>query len=207
MTIYPMAQGFNGGILLKDDLSTDIPGLYACGESSGGLHGPDRMGGLCILATQVFGKGAGEAAGSFAKESGNGFLTEQEALEQLYAEFDHCEEGALSPVEILNQIREIMQENACLCRNENRLNNGIFCIEQLHLQPLAHLNTPQTASYFRMANALDACRLILTAMRNRKESRGSHDRSDYAKQNPALGNMQWVSMSKKNHITQGTVIL
>lgn len=61
MQLYPMCQGFNGGILLKDDLTTDIEGLFACGESSGGLHGPDRMGGLCILATQVFGEAAGRA--------------------------------------------------------------------------------------------------------------------------------------------------
>ncbi|MCI5955770.1 MAG: hypothetical protein MRZ54_02170, partial [Clostridiales bacterium] len=39
--------------------------------------------------------------------------------------------------------------------------------------PLAHLNVPETASYFRVANALDASKLILTAMRNRRESRGS----------------------------------
>lgn len=38
------AQGFNGGILLHDDLSTDIEGLFACGESSGGLHGPGSNG-------------------------------------------------------------------------------------------------------------------------------------------------------------------
>lgn len=40
MRIYPMAQGFNGGILLQDDLSTDIPGLFACGESSAACMAP-----------------------------------------------------------------------------------------------------------------------------------------------------------------------
>lgn len=206
MTVYPMAQGFNGGILLNDDLSTDIPGLYACGESSGGMHGPDRMGGLCILATQVFGKGAGRAAGRYAREAHAGFVSPAEALEQLCAEFANGEESALSPSEVLDRIREIMQENACLRRNENKLNHGINCVEQLHLNPLKHLNRRGAAAYFQAANALDACRLILTAMRNRRESRGSHDRDDYAGQNPALKNMQWVSI-EKNHLTQGTVTL
>lgn len=206
MTIYPMAQGFNGGILLGNDLSTDIPGLFACGESSGGMHGPDRMGGLCILATQVFGKGAGSAAGRFAKEACAGFVSAGEAVEQLEAEFESDGECEFSPNGVLARIREVMQENACLRRNEKQLNNGIYCMEQLRLQPLAHLNTRETASYFQAANAVDACRLILTAMRNRRESRGSHDRADYAGQDPALTNMQWVSMNK-NRITQGTVIL
>lgn len=206
MTIYPMAQGFNGGILLGDDLSTDIPGLFACGESSGGMHGPDRMGGLCILATQVFGKGAGNAASRFAKNACTGFASPTEAFAQLEAEFDSNSECPLSPSEVLARIREEMQENACLRRNEEKLSYGIDCMEQLRLQPLAHLHTPETASYFQMVNAVDACRLILTAMRNRRESRGSHDRFDYAGHNPALANMQWVSMETR-HMTQGTVLL
>lgn len=204
MRIYPMAQGFNGGILLQDDLSTDIPGLFACGESSGGLHGPDRMGGLCILATQVFGKGAGREAARYAQEADASFCTADEATEQLAQEFENREDGTLAPEEVLCQIRRIMQENGCLRRNEKGLSNGILSIERLQLQPLAHLNVPETASYFRVANALDASKLILTAMRNRRESRGSHDRSDYEEHDPGLTSMQWVSMNK-NHITQGIV--
>lgn len=204
MRIYPMAQGFNGGILLHEDLSTDIPGLFACGESSGGLHGPDRMGGLCILATQVFGKGAGNAAGRFAKKAEACFLTPDEAQAQLEEEFGGHEDGSLAPEDIMHQIRRIMQENGCLCRNENGLRNGLLDIERLQIQPLAHLNMPETASYFRVANALDASRLILTSMRNRRESRGSHDRSDYMEHDPTLTSMQWVSMNN-NRITQGVV--
>ena len=204
MQIYPMAQGFNGGILLHDDLSTDIPGLFACGESSGGLHGPDRMGGLCILATQVFGKGAGNAASKYARENSAKFCTPGEAVAQLVQEFENRDDGPLTPGDVLCQIRHLMQENACLRRNEKGLTDGILSIERLQLQPLAHLNTPEAASYFRVANALDASKLILTAMRNRRESRGSHDRSDYPEHDSALTSMQWVSMNK-NHITQGVV--
>ena len=40
MTIYPHAHAFNGGILAGNDITTDIPGLYAAGESMGGCHAP-----------------------------------------------------------------------------------------------------------------------------------------------------------------------
>lgn len=205
MQLYPMCQGFNGGILLKDDLTTDIEGLFACGESSGGLHGPDRMGGLCILATQVFGEAAGRLAGEYtAKGRPVKPLSADEALRGLMREFDFHADSDLSPGEVLEQIRQIMQENACLRRNEKGLTDGLHNVEQLHIQPLAHLNTPEAAAYFRVANALDAARLILTAMRNRRESRGCHDREDYPAHNSALDSMQWVSI-RENRVEQGTV--
>lgn len=204
MQVYPMAQGFNGGILLHDDLSTDIEGLYACGESSGGLHGPDRMGGLCILATQVFGKGAGQNAVNYASKRKMHFFTSEEAAQVLVDEFASRTESDLTPQQVLARIRHEMQENACLRRNEKGLGSALYTMEQLGLQPLAHLSQPDTAVYFQVANALDASRLILTAMRNRKESRGSHDRSDYPGHDPQLAAMRWVSM-EDGHIVHGSL--
>ena len=43
-------------------LDTDgnvIPGLYAAGEVSGGLHGNNRIGGNSIAETVIFGRQAG----------------------------------------------------------------------------------------------------------------------------------------------------
>lgn len=39
-----------------------IPGLYACGEVAGGVHGENRLGGSSLLACVVFGRIAGEQA-------------------------------------------------------------------------------------------------------------------------------------------------
>jgi fumarate reductase flavoprotein subunit len=39
-----------------------IPGLYAAGEVTGGLHGANRLGGNAIVDFVVFGKLAGENA-------------------------------------------------------------------------------------------------------------------------------------------------
>ena len=204
MLIYPMAQGFNGGILLQDDLSTDIPGLFACGESSGGLHGPDRMGGLCILATQVFGKKAGEAAAAFAGKQIQPDSSESDVLHQLERDYETDGQECGTPDSVLGQIRHIMQENACLHRNSKGLEEGIRSLEALNLKPLQHMNAPDTAFYFRASGAVDAARLILTAMANRKESRGSHDRADYPAHDDSLLKMQWVSMN--HHRIDGGVV-
>ena len=41
-----------------------VPGLYACGEVTGGIHGSNRLGGNAIVDCMVFGKTAGKSAAS-----------------------------------------------------------------------------------------------------------------------------------------------
>lgn len=63
------AQVSNGGIRIDENGATGCPGLFACGECTGGMHGANRIGGAMILSGQVFGKRAGRAAAklSFSK--------------------------------------------------------------------------------------------------------------------------------------------
>lgn len=46
-----------------------IPGLYAAGEVSGGVHGANRLGGNSTSETVTFGRIAGEQAAAYAKKS------------------------------------------------------------------------------------------------------------------------------------------
>lgn len=64
-----MAHAGNGGAKIDMDGWTGIPGLYACGECAGGMHGANRVGGAMILATQVFGVRAGKAAADYARQT------------------------------------------------------------------------------------------------------------------------------------------
>ena len=44
-----------------------IPGLYAAGEVTGGIHGSNRLGGNAIADVMLFGRTAGVEAAAFAK--------------------------------------------------------------------------------------------------------------------------------------------
>ncbi|AEA00419.1 MULTISPECIES: flavocytochrome c [Aerococcus] len=55
------------GHVLKADGSGSIPGLYACGEVVGGLHGSNRIGGNSIGEIIVFGRLAGQKAAEAVK--------------------------------------------------------------------------------------------------------------------------------------------
>lgn len=60
--VWHVAHAMNGGLRVDADGATSEPGVFACGEAAGGMHGMDRLGGNMILATQVFGARAGAAA-------------------------------------------------------------------------------------------------------------------------------------------------
>ncbi|MDK6688758.1 flavocytochrome c [Aerococcus urinae] len=55
------------GRVLKTDGTGYIPGLYACGEVVGGLHGSNRIGGNSIAEIIVFGRLAGQKAAEAVK--------------------------------------------------------------------------------------------------------------------------------------------
>src|ERR1044072_1381399 len=45
---------------------SDVPGLFAVGECSGGMHGANRLGGNSLSDLLVFGKRAGQGAAGYA---------------------------------------------------------------------------------------------------------------------------------------------
>ncbi len=62
-----------GGVKINTEaqvISTDgnpIPGLYACGEVTGGIHGANRLGGNAVADIVVFGRIAGENAANYCE--------------------------------------------------------------------------------------------------------------------------------------------
>ncbi|TYJ51867.1 hypothetical protein B9479_007540 [Cryptococcus floricola] len=50
---------------VHDAQSKPIPGLFACGELAGGVHGANRLGGSSLLGCVVFGRVAGDSVSSY----------------------------------------------------------------------------------------------------------------------------------------------
>jgi len=70
--VAPTQHYFCGGAVISlaaealDAGRRPIPGLYACGETTGGVDGANRVGGNALVNIVVFGLSAGEAAARFA---------------------------------------------------------------------------------------------------------------------------------------------
>ena len=75
MLVYPTLHYQNGGIKIGIDGATSVPGLFAAGECTGGVHGSNRLIGNSTLELFVFGRRAGRAAAQYAKEVKQGTPT------------------------------------------------------------------------------------------------------------------------------------
>ncbi len=73
--IYPTLHYQNGGVHIDVHSESDVRNLFVAGETSGGLHGRNRLMGNSLLDLMVFGKRAGTTAAERAKSMPQGKLT------------------------------------------------------------------------------------------------------------------------------------
>ena len=73
--VYPTLHYQNGGIKIDTEGATNVPGLFAAGECSGGVHGRNRLIGNSTLELFVFGRRAGKAAARYAIQVKRGVPT------------------------------------------------------------------------------------------------------------------------------------
>lgn len=177
--IAPFAHAANGGVRIDANGFTGVPGLYACGEVTGGMHGADRIGGLSTANGLVFGKKAGESAAAFA-------AAQPAPKADGPVEFD----ARIIPDQAgrRRQMQDVMSECGMVVRSGEALAQGIERLDQLTegCEFTGGSDAAQIAASRRLWSQLHLARAILSVQRMRTESRGSHYRADYPDRDPAL---------------------
>lgn len=177
-------HAINGGIKIDKMAQSSMPGLYAAGEVAAGSHGADRLGGTMLLASQVFGKIAGENAAFYAKKAPAGNLDQKEAMGQADSVIEMLHKS-LDVTSCTAKLQESASRNLLLCKSESSLNRMLQTLDDLEKEinsaPVEDKISRQSVS---LANQLLSARLMTTAAKERKESRGSHYREDYPEINP-----------------------
>ena len=192
--IAPYAHASNGGILVDERGATGVPGLFACGEATGGMHGADRIGGLSSANGLVFGWAAGRAAAAEAAGHGGAGGADRDAAEALVAgaPAEAVSAGALA------ELRRVMGERCLVVRDEEGLADAERAIgrlaERLADAPAAGNNPRVEARAARAWLALRSASALVAAMRARTESRGAHFRADFPEEDPAQARPLVVSL-------------
>lgn len=199
LEIAPFGHAINGGLNVGTDCESTVKNLFAAGEVAGGPHGADRLGGNMILGCQVFGKRAGRAAAEsiVARENNlpkfNDFNFE--TLNKI-----HDSQGILNPLNIKEQIQNLMSANFLIVRNEQGLNALIIQIQQLITQIDTEGFKLNSASDMIQAlecrNMLDTALVMGKSALIRNESRGSHFREDSISTKPEFEHI--ISFQKLN---------
>jgi fumarate reductase (CoM/CoB) subunit A len=67
LEVAPGSHTWLGGLQIDVDGRTPVDGLFAAGETAGGIHGGNRIGGSALSASLVYGRRAGKKAAALAK--------------------------------------------------------------------------------------------------------------------------------------------
>lgn len=110
IALHPAFHSLIGGIVIDERARTSLPGVYAAGEITSGLHGANRIGGTSVSEAWVFGK--------IAAEELNGAIDEAPAAHGAYRpigsegvrpEASAMVWNALGPVRNGSRLKEFMK--------------------------------------------------------------------------------------------------
>jgi L-aspartate oxidase len=156
------------------DGQTDLPGLYAVGESGyTGLHGANRLASNSLLECVVIGQNAAQV-----------ILRADPIDNQPVLAWDESQvEDADEAVVISHnwdELRLLMWNYVGIVRTNRRLERALHRIELLKDEVQEYYaNFRVSRDLLELRNLLDCAELIVRSALMRKESRGSHSRSDY----------------------------
>lgn len=200
MEIAPTAHYSMGGVWVRpEDHSTDVPGLFAIGEAASGLHGANRLGGNSLIELLVYGRIVGEAVAKYSANLNAQPRSPQAEHAAAQEVDDLLERDGDENVRALQRgIRNLMTAHAGVIRDEEGLTQGLQELDEIE-QRIAHIGVhPDLAGYQDLAHAFDllsmvvAARATLQCARERRETRGCHNRSDYPHLDPELQvNLVW----------------
>ena len=186
MEVGPTAHNIMGGIRVDaESQETTVPGLFACGEASSGLHGANRLGGNSLSDLITFGKRAGEFAAKRATDLAQPSIDEAQvnkAIDDMMAPL--ARDGGENPGLIYDEMREMMQHKVGIIRTKNELEEAIDELKAFKERAMASFpgtsrrynsGWHQALDLINMADVSHACAL---AALTREESRGGHTRED-----------------------------
>ena len=185
------AHFFMGGVRINERCETNLEGLYAAGEVSGGLHGANRMGGNALVEIIVFGARAGRYAAEYAKRAD--WIEPDEA--PIKEEHDRLcgffKSRGVAPKAVMDKIATFMAEYVGVARTETDLMKALSEIESLRTDDLPELRAPQGRRFnlgwveaIQIPYMLDVAEMIVRSALFRTESRGAHYREDYPETDP-----------------------
>jgi succinate dehydrogenase / fumarate reductase flavoprotein subunit len=194
MEIGPTCHYVMGGVEVDPDTAaSSVPGLFAVGEVSGGMHGSNRLGGNSLSDLLVFGKRAGDGAADYLDSlRGAKPVIAQPDLDAAVAEAlePFSREVGESPYAVHAELQQTMNDLVGIIRREQELKDALAALEKFKERAKA-LAVPGERAYNPgwhyaqdVRNMLLVGECVAMAALEREESRGGHTREDYPEMSP-----------------------
>ena len=194
MEVGPTCHYVMGGVEVDPDTAAAarVPGLFAAGEVSGGMHGSNRLGGNSLSDLLVFGRRAGIGAADYIAGLGGSVPTVragsiEAAAERALAPFQPAADGGLgeNPYTIHRELQQLMNDLVGIIRKEAEIQQALDAIDALKPRVAAvsvegHRQfNPGWHLALDLVNMLQVSECVARAALTRQESRGGHTRDDF----------------------------
>lgn len=184
------AHYFLGGVRVDECCRASVPGLYAAGETAGGLFGAGRLGGTALADVVLFGAVAGEQSAAWARAHGLVAIPPAVVSDEDERVGRLLRGDGVSADGIASRLRALMWNGCGTMKTASSLRSTADGIRELALSA-AELRAVSAAGLREVVecrNMLVVAALVCKSSTLREETRGCFWRLDF----PEPDNTNWV---------------
>jgi len=187
--VRPVCHYMMGGIHTNIDGAAELQGVWAAGEAAcNSVHGANRLGANSTSECLVWGKITGSLAADYIqKEHSTSQFPDHLVVAEEKRIYDGIFRGSgqVNPYEVKQEITDTLNDTAYVYRNESDMIQGLKKIRDLKAKTWKHVDDKAKEYNTNFSNVMEIdsmiriAEVVLIGAINRKESRGSHARTDY----------------------------
>ena len=203
--VVPTAHYMMGGLVFKKDCSTDLPGLFAAGEDTGGVHGANRLGGNGVANSTVFGGIAGDAMAQWVTSQSLLECNMDEVMASIQAHEAPLQKPAGDIEAIRDALADCMWDDVGISRTKESLVRARDILEQLGAQlnqigvgDIQREYSITWQDWMNLQNLILVSKSVTEAAIARENSRGAHYREDF----PEAGSLEESYFTAVNLLNQ-----
>ena len=194
MEVGPAQHYVMGGVEVDADTGESrVPGLFAAGEVTGGMHGSNRLGGNSLSDLLVFGHRAGLGAAEYVTALGDkrpvpGDGAVEAARAEAMAPFERA--VGENPYTVHAEVQQTMSDLVGIIRKEAEIKAALSELEKLR-ERAAVVRAEGGSAYnpgwhlaLDLRNIVLIAECVAQAALERQESRGGHTRDDHPGMSP-----------------------
>jgi succinate dehydrogenase / fumarate reductase flavoprotein subunit len=211
MEVGPAQHYVMGGVEVDPDTAASIvPGLFAAGEVSGGMHGSNRLGGNSLSDLLVFGRRAGQGAAAYlnsldgAKPRASD-ADLQAARDEAIAPLERS--GGENPYTVHSEVQQTMSDLVGIIRKEEDIKAALAELEKLRARA-TNVSAEGGPAYnpgwhlaLDLRNIMLIADCVAQAALERQESRGGHTRDDFPGMSPEWRKVNVIAALEGDRVT------
>ncbi|WP_214366745.1 fumarate reductase/succinate dehydrogenase flavoprotein subunit [Pseudonocardia sp. H11422] len=190
MEVGPTCHYVMGGVEVDPDTGqSTVPGLFAAGECSGGMHGSNRLGGNSLSDLLVFGRRAGLGAAEYVDAAGARPVVDEtqvdHAADRALLPFSSATDGGENPFVVQLELQKTMNDLVGIIRKADEMELALKKLEDIatrtrtvKVEGRREFN-PGWHLALDLRNMLIVSLCVAKAALERQESRGGHTRDDF----------------------------